>query len=533
MAIRRNNRSITAALDYLATLSALTTAQSHQVSFSFTHHGRRSLFLPNSTTMQYAGYPCAKHAYAPRVPNRRCQGKGVQLFRVQNIRLFSLSLLLIFGAACAPGPEVQSTTGATTVAVATIPIRPTSTAISAPTEAAPAPTTGETATLVPSPTAEPLATATSTPDPTPEPTEVALEPFDVALAAELQRILDGTVADGYIPGAVLAVTISGQQPWSGASGLADPGEGQLIEPATRMRIASISKVFTAVVVLQLVEQGLLQLDAPITTWLPDLLPAGNTITVRQLLNHTSGLYDYLEDRTIRNQAYQNPERAWAPAELVAYAARFPPSFPPGAPGQFDYSSTNYVILGMLVEQVTGHSLAQEMRQRIFDPLELTETFFAPDEPVQGMQSRAHAAADDLTVAPMSFAFGTANLVSTVDNVQRFGQALFTGQLLQPETMDMMFTFVNGKGSYNMPALEYGLGVMRNRLLVGPGPDGQPRAAEIRTVVGHTGGFAGFRSVLWWAPESGITIALGLNQSDTDPNILATAAFDAILTHQGR
>lgn len=153
--------------------------------------------------------------------------------------------------------------------------------------------------------------------------------------------------------------------------------------------------------------------------------------------------------------------------------------------------------------------------------------------MQGLQARAYAAADDLTDAPMSFAFGTANLVSTVDNVQRFARALFTGQLLQPETMQMMLTFVDGKGSYNMPALEYGLGVMRNRLPVGPGPDGQPRAAEVRTVMGHTGGFAGFRSVVWWAPESGITIALDLNQSDTDPNILATAVFDAILTHQGR
>jgi D-alanyl-D-alanine carboxypeptidase len=150
-----------------------------------------------------------------------------------------------------------------------------------------------------------------------------------------------------------------------------------------------------------------------------------------------------------------------------------------------------------------------------------------------MQARGYAAMDDLTDAPMSFAFGTANLVSTVDDIQRFARALFTGDVLQAETREIMLTFVNGKGQYNMPTLEYGLGVMRNQLAVGPGPDGQPRPAETRTVIGHTGGFAGFRSVVWWAPESGITIALGLNQSDTDPNILATAAFDAILTHQGR
>lgn len=296
--------------------------------------------------------------------------------RVQGPRLLSLGLLLIFGAACAPGPEIQFSSGATTAIVAPGSLQPTRTAIPVATRTAPSPTTSQTATAAPSPTAAspPTATATAQLTLTPESTEVTLEPFDADLAAELQRIMDGIVAGGYIPGATLAVTIPGQQPWLGASGFADPAAEQPIEPATRMRIASISKVFTAVVVLQLVEEGALQLDAPIATWLPDLLPTGNIITVRQLLNHTSGLYDYLEDRTFRNQAYQHPERAWAPAELVAYAARFPASFAPGTPGQFDYSSTNYVILGMLVEQVTGHSLAQEMRQRIFDPLELTETY---------------------------------------------------------------------------------------------------------------------------------------------------------------
>ena len=134
---------------------------------------------------------------------------------------------------------------------------------------------------------------------------------------------------------------------------------------------------------------------------------------------------------------------------------------------------------------------------------------------------------------MSFAFATANLVSTVEDVQRFAQALFDGQLLQAETLATMSSFVDGKGQYNMPELAYGLGLMRNQLPVGPGPDGQARPPEVSTVLGHTGGWGGFRSAVWYAPESGITLALGLNQSDTDPNILATQVVDAILTQQGR
>ncbi|GIV97822.1 MAG: hypothetical protein KatS3mg057_2479 [Herpetosiphonaceae bacterium] len=109
-------------------------------------------------------------------------------------------------------------------------------------------------------------------------------------------------------------------------------------------------MFTAVVVLQLVEEGRMNLDAPIATWLPGLLPDGERITVRQLLQQTTGLYDYLEDRRFVNLAYLDPNRVWSPNELVAYAAQFPRAFEVGSEGNWDYSSTNYVILGMLVEQ---------------------------------------------------------------------------------------------------------------------------------------------------------------------------------------
>jgi D-alanyl-D-alanine carboxypeptidase len=362
---------------------------------------------------------------------------------------------------------------------------------------------------------------------------VALAPFDPSLAAELQQILDAIVADGSIPGAVLAVHIPGQEPWSGASGLADRERRLPMQPDTRVRIASISKVFTAVVVLQLVEEGRIALDAPMTTWLPDLVPNGDAITVRQLLNHTTGLYDFVEDRRFINRGYQNPSRIWQPRELVAYAAKFRPAFAPGAAGAWDYSSTNYVILGMIVEQVTGHTLGQEMRSRIFTPLKLENSFFAPEDVVRGQQAHGYLHNVDQTNISLSIAFATANIVSTVSDVQRFAQALAGGELLQPATLDLMYQFVNGKGQYNMPELAYGEGIMRNRLAVGPGPDGKPRPAEASTVVGHIGGFGGFRSAVWTAPASGITIALAMNQAGTDPNILATRAFDAILRHQGR
>lgn len=444
-----------------------------------------------------------------------------------------LSLVLVTSA-CSPagGPPPAAPAPAATAAAALSTALPASASPAvAATLAPPTQAPTEPSTAIPSPTTKPtVLPATSTP--ALAATEVAAKPFDPALAAKLQRILDETVADGAIPGAVLSVSVPGQAPWSGSSGIAARQTGKPMAPDTRVRIASISKVFTAVVILQLVEEGRIDLDAPLATWFPDLVPNAGQITIRNLLNHTTGLYDYLEDRSFVNRAYQQPDRSWAPRELVEYAAQFPAAFRPGAKGAWDYSSTNYVILGMVAEQVTGRSLAAEMRQRIFEPLQLADTFFAPEEQVQGVQARGYSSALDQTNAPMTLVFATANIVSTADNVRRFAEGLFGGRLLQPATLDLMKTFVDGKGQYNMPALEYGLGVMRNRLPVGPGPDGRPRTAEVTTVMGHIGGFGGFRSAVWFAPESGITLALGVNQAVTDPNKLATLVFDALLAYEG-
>jgi peptidoglycan/LPS O-acetylase OafA/YrhL/CubicO group peptidase (beta-lactamase class C family) len=471
------------------------------------------------------------------------QARGMRAVRTRRPSVSILSMVAVFTAACsvsgqqpAQVPPVAQATAEPEVAIfntAAPAIIPSTSAV-APAIAEPTvaePTVAEP--TVAAPTADsaavvPVVTSTATLSSA----VVASQAFDPALAVKLQRILDQTVADGEIPGAVLSVSIGGQAPWNGASGVAARKTGQPIQPATQVRIASISKVFTAVVILQLVEEGKIGLDTPLTTWFPDLVPNSDKITVYNLLSHTTGLYDYLEDRNFVNRAYRQIDRSWAPRELVEYATQFPAAFRPGAQGAWDYSSTNYVLLGMIAEQVTGNSLGREMQRRIFEPLELTQTFFIPEQAVQGPQARGYSNAIDQTNAPMTIVFATANIVSTADNVRRFAEGLFTGRLLKPETQALMETFVDGKGQYNMPKLEYGLGVMRNQLPVGSGPNGKPRPAEITTVIGHIGGFGGFRAAVWFAPAGGIAIALGVNQAATDPNKLATRIFDAILTHQG-
>jgi peptidoglycan/LPS O-acetylase OafA/YrhL/CubicO group peptidase (beta-lactamase class C family) len=385
-------------------------------------------------------------------------------------------------------------------------------------------------------TARPSASATVEPSVTPDltaTTVAGLKPVDAELAAALQAVLEATVADGGIPGAVASVSIPGHEPWVGSAGLAARKPAVPMTPETRVRIASISKVFTAVVALQLVEEGVLELDAPMSTWLPELVPDGEQISLRNLLQHTSGLYDYLEDRRFVGRAYQDPERLWAPEELVTYANQFPPAFSPGAEGAWDYSSTNFVLLGMIIEQVTDNTLAEEMRARIFEPLGMKDTFFTPDEAIAEPWARGYSQETDQTRVAMSVVFATANLVSTAGDLQRFAAGLFEGELLEPATFELMTDFVDGKGQYNMPTLAYGLGLMRNNLPVGEGRGGQARSDDETTVMGHIGGFGGFRAALWHAPASGVTVAIGVNQAATDPNLLAAAVFDTALTGLGR
>jgi D-alanyl-D-alanine carboxypeptidase len=174
-----------------------------------------------------------------------------------------------------------------------------------------------------------------------------------------------------------------------------------------------------------------------------------------------------------------------------------------------------------------------MRQRILDPLQLTHTFFSPHEALDGTLAQGYIDASDRSDVSMTFVFGTGNIVSTADDLRQFADGLFGGRLLSAESLAMMTAFADTGGAYDMPELQYGLGVMRARLNVGPGLDGKRRSDEVSTVLGHIGGVAGFRSAVWWAPQTGITISLSINQADVDPNLLARDVLDTILAWQER
>jgi CubicO group peptidase (beta-lactamase class C family) len=196
---------------------------------------------------------------------------------------------------------------------------------------------------------------------------------------KLQRIVCSLVGAG-APGAVAFVrTTKGVR--SAATGVASLQPRIVMRAADRYRIASVTKTFVATVVLQLAAEGRLGLDDQVERWLPGMVPNGRSITLRELLNHSSGLFDYDQDEAWVTARISDPGREWSPRELLAVAFSHPPIFAPGS--DWSYSNTNYILLGLVVEAATGTTLAAQLQARLFAPLALGATSFPAETAIEG------------------------------------------------------------------------------------------------------------------------------------------------------
>lgn len=280
-----------------------------------------------------------------------------------------------------------------------------------------------------------------------------------ASSGSLQRALDHVVATGP-PGAVLFVR-EGHRSLRLTSGYSDRRHRTPMRADNRFRVASLTKSFVATVVLQLVGEGLLGLDDSVERWLPGAVPGGDRITIRQLLEHTSGLYDYFEDPRLM-APYERGDFAhrYTPRELLALGTSQPSLFPPGS--RQTYSNTGYVALGLIVEASTGRSLGHALKARIFEPLRLRSTTFG-----NGAGPRAHGYARiggrlrDVARLNLSFEWAAGAVVSTAKDIARFYRALLAGRLVRSDLLALM----------TMPALGakigYGAGLEKVRSPCGP------------------------------------------------------------------
>ena len=264
------------------------------------------------------------------------------------------------------------------------------------------------------------------------------------LAPTLRREMTELVGAG-VPGVVVLVRRDGRT-LRLASGEADLARKTPMRTSDRFRIGSITKTFVATVVLQLVGEGELSLDDTVERWLPGLVPNGERITVRQLLGHRSGLFDYLDDpRVLRPYLHGDFGYVWTPRRLVAISASHPPLFPPGT--GFSYSNTNYVLLGLVVEAATRRPIGLEL-DRLFGRLGLRATSFDTSPRIRGPHAHGYlvdGSWSDVSVLSPSPAWAAGAIVSTADDVASFYRALLGGHLLPPDLLRTMETTEDGHG----------------------------------------------------------------------------------------
>ncbi|MFD9939644.1 serine hydrolase domain-containing protein [Nonomuraea sp. NPDC059023] len=285
---------------------------------------------------------------------------------------------------------------------------------------------------------------------------------------ELRQSLDAVHAAGMY--GIYAQTRAGGREWAGASGVADVDTRRPVRPGLRHRIGSITKTFVAVAVLQQVERGRIDLDAPVARYLPGLIPGerGQKVTTRMLLNHTSGISDHVAGAfpsLLEGSAKSlddNRFRTFSSEELVKLGLAAPSYGEPGAqPGS--YSNTNYVIAGLVLRKVTGMSPEDYITRHVIRKAGLRETAFPRSPYIRGAHSKAYEnmygwidPPRDYSVYDMSWAGVAGNLVSTMDDLNSFYRSLLRGDLIGPASLAQMKTTVKvGVAGF---AMDYGLGL---------------------------------------------------------------------------
>ncbi|QIS20335.1 serine hydrolase domain-containing protein [Nocardia terpenica] len=323
----------------------------------------------------------------------------------------------------------------------------------------------------------------------------------VARADAVRADLDGLIHAGAV--GALATLTEGDRTITLAAGSANMATGAPMptDPPQHVRGGSVTKSFAASVALQLVAEGKIALDASIDTYLPGLLTGngvdGKAITVRELLQHRSGLPELTDDPEIDAYEAARTGRTFTPAEEIAIALRRPAQFPPGT--RTKYTNTNYIVIGMLIERVTGDSYTAEVQRRILTPLGLAGTYLPPagEVDLRDPHPLGYATIDgkrtDTTRVEPSVPWAAGGMVSTGPDLNHFFTALVSGKVVAGDQLRQMLT---GTPLDRMPGLNYGLGVMYAPLSCGA------------QYVGHLGAITGFSTISGATREGrAVTIAM--------------------------
>lgn len=324
-----------------------------------------------------------------------------------------------------------------------------------------------------------------------------------SLEERLQAALDRGIARHDIHGVSATVIFPDGKIWNGVSGVSH-GDTAIAQDMV-FAIGSITKNVVAALTLKLVEEGVLELDDPLSKWLPSYPHVDDRITVRQLLNHTSGLYMFWDNQQIWDDLIAEPARIFTPEEVLNYIKE--PDFPRGE--GWRYSNTNYLLIAMIIEKATGSALPDLIRQRLMEPSRLHPIYLSQEDNTPPNQ--AHIYGDDFMfgkgdedntfkprAAHESIGFGSSGIFTTAETLALWGHRLFGGEILEPESLESMMKMVEFLPVANMRA--YGLGVQEF--------DRQFSHGEL--AIGHGGGNIGTSSYLVHFPDHNVTIVVMIN-----------------------
>ncbi|MFI6433163.1 serine hydrolase domain-containing protein [Rhodococcus oryzae] len=317
--------------------------------------------------------------------------------------------------------------------------------------------------------------------------------MDSAVAQRLDDAINATMTKTSVPGAIVGVW-GPEGKYVKAFGVADKSTDAPMETDFYTRIGSLTKTFTATAILQLVDEGKVGLDDPISKYI-DGVPAGDQITIRELARMQSGLANYSESPEFQQALFADPKAPFTPQQLLGYAFAQPATFPPGQ--GFQYCNTNYVLLGLVVEKESGLALQDYINERILQPLHMEKTNFPttnafPSPHAQGYTVQtADGKEATATDWDPSWGWAAGAMISTLEDLHIWGPVLATGTLLKPETQAQRLETVNAPGY--PPDVGYGLGVF-----------------NAAGWIGHNGSLPGYQTVTVYLPEQKSTLVIMTN-----------------------
>ncbi|MGW5397737.1 serine hydrolase domain-containing protein [Streptomyces sp. NPDC003952] len=343
---------------------------------------------------------------------------------------------------------------------------------------------------------------------------------DAATAERLDGAITAAMKKAGIPGVGVGLWFEGGGSYERAFGTADTATGQAMKTGLHTRIGSVTKTFTITAVLQLVDQGRLRLDAPVLPYLRGPLAeqlkrvaGADAVTIRQLADMRSGLFDYTADTAWLAELQADPNRTWTPEQLLGVAFKHPMDFRPGA--KWEYSNTNTVLLGVLVEQLSGRSLADYLRDHVLEPVGLADTALPKGAEIPSPYAHGYTtfspggASVDASSWNPSWAWAAGAMTSTLDDLHTWVPALTGGRtagggpLLKPGTQaERMRALPTG-----YPGVGYGLGI-----------------AEVNGWVGHNGELPGYETVAAELPQDHAVLVVIVNSDedrDQDDGSLST------------